>query len=129
MSLLDRRFKNPLDKKRRRGFRGYPLATVAFYGPDNRRASKAVVGIFHGKGQEVAALKRWYSEHGDTRFDPAIIKEMVAFITEHGALTVTGMEGIFGCPHEEGIDYPNGEPCPACPYWAHRDRLTGQIVH
>jgi len=129
MSLLNRRFRNPLDKKRRRGFRGYPLATVAFYGPDDKRASKAVVGIFRGKGQDVALLKRWYSEHGDARFDPAIIKEMVAFISEQGAITVTGVDGIYGCPHEEGIDYPDGEPCPACPYWAHRDRLTGKIEH
>lgn len=88
-----------------------------------------MVGIFRGKGQDAALLKRWYSEHGDARFEPAIIKKMVAFISEQGAITVTGVDGIYGCPHEEGIDYPNGEPCPACPYWAHRDRLTGEIVH
>lgn len=29
------------------GFRGYPIATVAFYGPDDRYATKAVVGIVH----------------------------------------------------------------------------------
>jgi len=44
----------------RRGFRGYPMATVAFYGPDNKRASKAVVGIFIAKGQPVAELRRWF---------------------------------------------------------------------
>ena len=32
------------------------------------------------------------------------------------------MEEIFGCPHEEGIDYPVGEECPECPYWANRPR-------
>ncbi len=58
MSFLDRRFRKPLDKKRRCGFRSYPLATLAYYGPDNTRASKAVVGIFHGQGQPVAVLKR-----------------------------------------------------------------------
>jgi len=34
-----RRFQSPLNKKARRGFRGYPVATVAFYGPDDTRAS------------------------------------------------------------------------------------------
>jgi len=25
--------------------------------------------------------------------------------------------GVIGCPHEEGIDYPLGEDCPFCPFW------------
>jgi hypothetical protein len=29
-----------LAKKAKKGFRGFPVATVAFYGPDNRWASK-----------------------------------------------------------------------------------------
>jgi hypothetical protein len=29
---------------------------------------------------------------------------------------------MLGCPHEEGIDYPEGEACPACPFWAGRER-------
>jgi hypothetical protein len=33
-----------------------------------------------------------------------------------------------GCPHEEGIDYPEGEPCPQCPFWTHRDRWTGKLL-
>ena len=32
------------------------------------------------------------------------------------------IEEINGCPHEEGVDYPLGEVCPACPFWAHRRR-------
>jgi len=36
---------------------------------------------------------------------------------------------IIGCPHEEGIDYPEGDVCPKCPYWAHRDRWTGTTIH
>jgi len=60
-----------LCKKTKKGFRGYPVATVAYYGPDNKRASKV----------------------------------------------------------EEGIDYPEGGICPKCPYWAYRDRWTGEIIH
>ncbi|SJM33792.1 hypothetical protein [Mesorhizobium delmotii] len=28
---------------------------------------------------------------------------------------------------EEGIDYPEGSTCPDCPYWARRDRWTGEL--
>jgi hypothetical protein len=30
-----------------------------------------------------------------------------------------------GCPHEEEIDYPKGEACPHCPFWAGRERPFG----
>jgi hypothetical protein len=101
---------------------------VCFYGPDNTRASKVAVGIIRGEGQEVAELKRWFSEHEDVRSDETIMEEILKFIQEQGVRSVTGVEGIFGCPHEEGIDYPDGEVCPACPYWANRDRFTGEIT-
>jgi len=26
-------------------------------------------------------------------------------------------EGVVGCPHEEGDDYPWGEACPDCTFW------------
>jgi hypothetical protein len=113
----------------RRGFRGYPVATVAYYGPDDQRASKVVVGITNGEGQEVAELRRWFSETGDLRFDPVINRQMVEFIEAHAVQTVAGVERIIGCPHEEGVDYAQGSVCPACPYWAHRDRWTGEAIH
>lgn len=31
-------------------------------------------------------------------------------------------------PHEEGVDYPEGHVCPQCPFWAHRDRWSGDMV-
>ena len=34
---------------------------------------------------------------------------------------------IIGCPQEEGVDYPLGHACPRCPFWAHRDRWTGDM--
>lgn len=39
------------------------------------------------------------------------------------------MDSVFGCPHEEGIDYPEGASCPHCPYWAGRDRSTLERIH
>jgi hypothetical protein len=32
----------------------------------------------------------------------------------HGCSTDRNM----GCPHEEGEDFPDGEDCPFCPFWA-----------
>ena len=129
MGILERRFRKSLRKRVRRGFRGYPVATVAYYGPDDQRASKVVVGITNGEGQEVAELRRWFSETGDVRYDPVINCQMVEFIEAHAVQTVAGVERIIGCPHEEGVDYPQGGVCPVCPYWAHRDRWTGETIH
>ncbi|SEJ90916.1 hypothetical protein SAMN05192539_102313 [Paraburkholderia diazotrophica] len=40
MTLKAQWYRDRLAKKARRGFCGYPVATVAFYGPDDRRATK-----------------------------------------------------------------------------------------
>jgi hypothetical protein len=38
-------FPKRLQKKAKRGFKGYPIGTVAFYGPDNRFASKIAAAV------------------------------------------------------------------------------------
>jgi hypothetical protein len=122
-----RRSTSPLAKKARRGFRGYPVATIAFYGPDNTRASKVAVGIVRAEGAE-PEMTRLFSDEGDIRKDVEVGKQILELLTLHGVKSVAVTEGIFGCPHEEGIDYPDGEVCPQCPFWAHRDRFTGEII-
>lgn len=114
-----------LEKKGKRGMRGYPAGTVAFYGPDDRRATKVAVGIIPAPEAEVTELRRWFSETGDVRRDDAIMAEIAAFLREHEVHSVASIDRIIGCPHEEGIDYPEGENCPECPYWAGRDRWAG----
>ena len=113
-----------LGKKAKHGYRGHPVGTVAFYGPDDRRASKVAVGIIRSEGAE-AAVRRWFAETGDVRTDERILAEVIAFLREHNARSVAMAETIIGCPHEEGIDYPEGQECPACPFWAGRDRWAG----
>jgi hypothetical protein len=113
-----------LDKKAKRGFKGFPIATVAFYGPDNQYATKVAVGIVN-KQREVLLLEKWFSkdyEDVDVRFGSVIIQKVLDFIEQQNAQTVVISEGIIGCPHEEDIDYPKGEVCPECPFWANRDR-------
>ena len=114
--------KKRLEKKARRGFRGYPLATIAYYGPTNEYASKVAVGIVQQENASPAQLRKWFGTESDVRHDPAIGAEVLAFIEAEQANSVVMTRGIIGCPHEEGIDYPEGTGCPACPFWRGRDR-------
>lgn len=80
------------------------------------------------EGGEPAYLERWFAEDRDLRTDPAIAGEILQFVRSHGVKSVAMTDGIIGCPHEEGIDYPDGEVCPQCPFWAQRDRWTGDVI-
>jgi hypothetical protein len=122
-----KRPKSPLQKKASRGFKGYPVATVAFYGPDDQCATKVAVGIVLDEDAP-KNMQRWMAEH-DVRRDPALTKEILEFIALHNVRSVVMTDRIIGCPHEEGIDYPDGEKCPQCPFWANRDRWSGDVLH
>ena len=123
-----RRSQSPLSKKAKGRFRGYPVATVAFYGPDDSRATKVAVAIIPSEGAEAMDLERWFAGAHDIRSDAAVAKGILDFIQRHGAKSVVTIDRIIGCPHEEGVDYPLGEKCPQCPFWANRDRWTGEMV-
>jgi len=122
------KYKKALTKRVRKGQKGYPVATVAFYGPDNTRASKVVCSIIEHEGADPEPMRKWFTE-GEARTSEQILGEVLAFIEEHGAKSVALAEGLLGCPHEEGIDYPVGEACPHCPYWKNRDRFSHERVH
>ena len=109
----------------RRGNRGHPLATIALYGPDDRRVSKLVVSIIAYDGDEDGPMRKWFSQ-GDVRRDPGIQAEALEFIAANSVRSVVMADRIIGCPHEEGTDYPLGEECPQCPFWHGIDRWTGE---
>ncbi len=119
----------PLTKRAKRRFGGYPVATVAFYGPDDRRASKVAVGIVPREGAGPTELERWFSEEHDVRDDLDIARAIQDFVERQGANTVVLADRITGCPHEEGIDYPDGQKCEQCPFWSTRDRWSGDVLH
>ena len=125
--MLEERFIKRLRKKAKKGMRGWPVATVAFYGPNLTQASKVAVGIIPFEHAEVEQLRDWKVEQGDVRNDPVVIREILDFIQEHGALSVIMTDGIIGCPHQEGIDY-EGQWCPVCDFWRGRDRFTGEMI-
>ena len=119
--------KSPLSKKAKRGFRGYPLATVAFYGPDTRLASKVAVGIVREEDAE-PEMHRWHGSGEDVRVDRDIQAAILELLQGEAVKSVNMADGIIGCPHEQGVDY-EGDWCPECPYWHGRDRFTGEPVH
>lgn len=121
-------FKNPLSKRAKKGFRGYPVGTIAFYGPTAQQATKVAVGIVMREGAE-PEMKRWYGKEQDLRFDEEVAHQISVFLREHQVLSVSMVDRIIGCPHEENIDYPEGEACPNCPYWSGRDRFTGELIN
>ena len=127
-SMFREQARKRLTKKAKKGFRGFPVATVAFYGPDNRRASKLAVGIVLAESEEAVELKRWFAEPGDVREDVRVAEEVLAYMDGFGVRSVAMVDRIIGCPHEEGIDY-HGPTCPLCPFWAGRDRWSGERIH
>ena len=118
-----------LEKRAQQGFRGYPIATIAFYGPTADFASKVVVALFHAENAEPAVLERLFSAPGDVRFDEAVGERVLSLLESQGVQSVVLTDGIIGCPHEEGVDYPEGSSCPQCPFWAGRDRWSQERIH
>lgn len=114
----------------KKGFRGYPIATVASYGPDDKVATKVSVGIVYSDDEsDPIDMKKWFSDTNDVRRDREINLEILEFIKKSGAKSVVISDRIMGCPHEEGVDYPEGSKCPECKFWANRDRFTGEVIH
>ena len=118
-----------VDRKFRPGFRGYPIATIAFYGPDDKLATKVVVSVFIRENSEPEFLERWFSKGDiDVREDLDIDEQILAFLKPHAPRSTVITEGIIGCPHEEGVEYPEAASCPQCPFWTGRDRFTHERI-
>jgi hypothetical protein len=65
-------YRDKFAKKRDKGFCGYPVATVAFYGPDDTRATKISVGIVAHEGADADPVERWFCKATDARTDPEV---------------------------------------------------------
>jgi hypothetical protein len=118
-----------LGNKPGQSFQGYPVAILAFYGPTDKLATKVAVSIILTDNNEPDFLERWFSDGElDVRSDPAIGEQVMAFLNSHAPRSTVVTDRVIGCPHEEGIDYPDGTSCPECPYWAGRDRFTHERI-
>jgi hypothetical protein len=93
----------------------YPIGTMALYGPDDKTTTKIAAGVFKGPNSK-AIMKRWVAT--DVMTNPKIQQQIEDFFEQHGVKSVSMSDGNMGCPHEEGKDFPVGEDCPFCPFWA-----------
>lgn len=92
----------------------YPLATITYRGPSPDLASKIIVGVIPAKDQ--APIIREWSGEGIAE-DVESAREIALFIQENDVARVLTSEWVLSCPHEEGVDYSEGEQCPLCPDW------------
>ena len=92
----------------------YPIGTIALYGPDGETTTKIVASCIAREGAE-PILRRWVGSQ--IQDSPKAQRQMKEFFEDHGVTSVVATEGIIGCPHEEGEDFPLGGDCPFCPWW------------
>ena len=93
----------------------FPIGTVALYGPDNLTTTKIAAAVIMKPNAE-PILRRWVAT--DVTTNPKFQQEIQDFFKEHGVKSVAATSENMGCPHEEGEDFPLGEDCPLCPFWA-----------
>jgi len=93
----------------------YPIGTVAWYGPDDKITTKIVAGVVKREDAD-AIVERWVGTN--IKENPKVQRKIQEFFARHGVKSVVATDANFGCPHEEGLDFPSGEDCPFCPFWA-----------
>jgi hypothetical protein len=96
-----------------------PIGAVAYYGPDNLTATHVLVAIID-KNHHILKSAKWNVEEEDIRQNEDINHAVAQFLALYKLSKVIITEGILGCPHEPNVDYPAGEDCPYCPYWANQ---------
>ncbi len=92
----------------------YPIGTLAYFGPDDQTCSKITASVINAPNAK-PEFRHWIEEGVCT--DPAVIAEIGEYFRLHKVQEVIMTEGIIGCPHDEGVDFPEGENCPHCPFW------------
>jgi hypothetical protein len=119
-----------LERRAQKGFKGYPLGIIAFYGINDKIATKAVIGIIMEAGGSPEHIKKWIFEDGDLRKDVPSIKELFRYIEAHDVQSVALTPGIYYCPHEPGVDFPEGGACQKCSFWSNikkQDLFKGKV--
>lgn len=93
----------------------FPIGILAYFGPDNKTISK-IVAIIVERPNADPLLRKWIKY--EILSDPSVAAEIGQYFLDHDTKDVVIGEGVLGCPHEEGVDFPKGEDCPQCPYWS-----------
>src|SRR5699024_9537261 len=104
----------------KKGMVGYPVATIAHYGPTDRKATKMVVSIMTGD-TEPETMRKWYSDDTDIRQDAQALAQALAFVRNHDVKSVAMPERIIGCPQSPGNRRQQHD-------WGHRGGNHAQVV-
>ena len=119
------RFLKRLRKKARKGLRGWPIATIAFYGPNLSQATKVTVGIVPSENAEVNEMRDWKVDRGDIRADGGVARGDSGIY--RAASSVIGrddrLHNRLSSPRRNRYE---GEWCPACEFWHGRDRFIAR---
>ena len=79
----------------------YPLARIAYFGPDGQFASRVTVSIVLSEGDLARAVRKtWRSETVDVRQDPEINRAILEYIQEQGVSKVAILDGVHHEPPE-----------------------------
>jgi hypothetical protein len=93
----------------------FPFGVLAYFGPDDKQVTKVTAIIVPAR--DSAPIYKSFQTPALER-DPQVVMEIGQFFLLHQVTDVVMADGIIGCPHEEGTDFPKGESCPFCPFWS-----------
>jgi len=92
----------------------YPIGTLAYYGPNNQICTRIIASVVNAPN---AKPQFRYWQEPDVCTSPQVAAEIGEFFKLNSIQDVVMTEGVIGCPHDEGIDYPEDGICPDCLYW------------
>lgn len=92
----------------------YPIGILAYYGPDDQTCTKIIASVINAPNARPHS--RVWQAQGVCE-DPLVAAEIGDFFRLSSVQDVVMTEGVVGCPHEEGIDFPQGEYCLECSFW------------
>ncbi len=95
----------------------YPIGTLVYFGPDDQTITKIIAVVIQSFGSD-PILRTWSGASVSTESE--VVKEIGQHFKKFQVNEVVMTDGVIGCPHEEGVEYPAGESCPFCPFWAEK---------
>jgi hypothetical protein len=95
--------------------KNFPIGILVHFGPDSETITKTVAVVVQRKNATLS-IKSWNTP--DISSNPKIAKDIGNYFKQNLVEEILMTDGVAGCPHDEGVDYPRGSDCPHCPYWS-----------
>ncbi len=106
---------------------GFPIATIAYYGPTDKFATKVAVGIAD-KTNKVVDLECWFSTTLDIRLDDEVCQQIVTFMERHRVQRAAITDRIIGCHMRKGPIIPKVKSAPSAPF-GQSGTWTGKTIN